>query len=99
MSPLQKRHGLYVGPDIACIMTLVTENLESISVTHIKLDAPGLSRATGLCYDGKTCQCLGIPYAVVPSRFRRPKPAPAPWHDRALDATKFGYELLSLHFM
>ena len=80
-------------------MTLVTENLESIRVTHIELEVPGLGRATGLCNNCKTCQYLGIPYANVPGRFRRPRPAPAPWPDHALDATKFGYELLSLRFM
>jgi len=83
-------------PEFTKIMPLVTEDLESISVTRVELDAQGLGRATGLCYDGSTCQYLGVPYAIIPGRFRRPQPAPTPWPDHVLDATNFGYELYLL---
>lgn len=79
-------------------MPLVTQRLESITVTNVELDVPGLGRAKGLCYDGLTCQYLGIPFATIPGRFRRPKPAPMPWPARVLDASKYGYELLQLVF-
>ncbi|KAL2004679.1 hypothetical protein VTN00DRAFT_3207 [Thermoascus crustaceus] len=56
----------------------------------VDLDVPDLGTITGLCFDQSTCQYLGVPYAVVPGRFRRPQPAPVPWPEKKWDGTKLG---------
>lgn len=68
------------------------EYLDNISVSNVNVDVPSLGSTEGICYDGKTCQYLSIPYATIPGRFRRPKPAPSPWPENGhFDATKFRY--------
>ncbi|CAJ2503303.1 Uu.00g106970.m01.CDS01 [Anthostomella pinea] len=71
-------------------MSPVTQDLEAIAVSSVELAVPTLGRAKGLCYDGNTCQYLGIPFATIPGRFRRPRSAPTPWPDHVLDATTLG---------
>ncbi|TVY46502.1 Para-nitrobenzyl esterase [Lachnellula occidentalis] len=58
-------------------------------VGNVELEVPSLGKIKGLSYDDQTCQYLGIQYAEVPGRFRRPKP-PAPWKDGCYDGTKLG---------
>ncbi|EXJ78574.1 hypothetical protein A1O1_08975 [Capronia coronata CBS 617.96] len=64
--------------------------MASPTITKVSLDVPALGKATGLCFDGQTCQYYGVPYATVPGRFRRPQPAPKPWTGNKWDGTKLG---------
>ncbi|KAF2809447.1 alpha/beta-hydrolase [Mytilinidion resinicola] len=59
-------------------------------ITKVSLNVPELGEITGICFDGKTTQYMGIPYATVPGRFRRPQPAAVPWPDQKWDGTKVG---------
>ncbi|KAK9415745.1 putative Carboxylic ester hydrolase [Seiridium unicorne] len=61
-----------------------------IQTSKVSLEVPDLGTVEGLCFDGKTSQYLGIPYAEIPGRFRRPKPASKPWPGKLWDGTKFG---------
>jgi hypothetical protein len=54
------------------------------------LSVPKFGTIQGICFDGKTTQYLGIPYATIPGRFRRPQPVKAPWPDHYWDGTKLG---------
>ncbi|KAG9767953.1 hypothetical protein KCU88_g7359, partial [Aureobasidium melanogenum] len=54
----------------------------------VEVEVPGLGTASGLCFDGSTCQYYGIPYGKVPGRFRRPQPAEDPWPGNHWDGTK-----------
>ncbi|KAI1342745.1 alpha/beta-hydrolase [Xylariaceae sp. FL0016] len=56
----------------------------------VNLPVPGYGSIDGLCFDGKSTQYLGIPYATIPGRFRRPQPATAPWPEHRWDGTKLG---------
>lgn len=70
-------------------MAMQDDGIDQIKVSQVSLDVPSLGQITGLCYDGETCQYLGIPYATIPGRFRRPQPAPA-WPSGSWDGTKLG---------
>ncbi|RMJ06783.1 hypothetical protein BHE90_015287 [Fusarium euwallaceae] len=56
----------------------------------IGLQVPGLGNLSGLCFDGKVCQYMGVPYATIPGRFRRSQPVEGPWPDDRWDGTKLG---------
>ncbi|KAI8722865.1 Carboxylic ester hydrolase [Fusarium sp. LHS14.1] len=56
----------------------------------IELQVPGLGNLTGLCFDGKVCQYMGVPYATIPGRFRRSQPVKGPWPEEKWDGTKLG---------
>ncbi|CAH0050690.1 unnamed protein product [Clonostachys solani] len=56
----------------------------------IDLDVPGFGTLTGLCFDNNVCQYMGVPYATVPGRFRRPQPVSKPWPSGKWDGTKLG---------
>ena len=60
-------------------------------ITNVELVVPELGTITGICFDGATSQYLGVPYGVVPNRFRRPQPSPTPWPDGKWDGTKVRY--------
>ncbi|KAI9736173.1 MAG: hypothetical protein M1834_001058 [Cirrosporium novae-zelandiae] len=66
------------------------DGVDLIQVSSASFKVPSLGEIDGLCFDGKTCQYLGIPYASIPGRFRRPQPAPVPWPGEKWDGTKFG---------
>lgn len=59
-------------------------------INEVEVDVPTLGTVAGLCYNGRTCQYLGIPYAKIPGRFRRAVPA-EPWKEGRWDGTKLGY--------
>ncbi|KAL4876813.1 Alpha/Beta hydrolase protein [Aspergillus karnatakaensis] len=59
-------------------------------VSKVELKVPGLGAITGLSLNGEVYQYLGIPYAMIPGRFRRSKPAAEPWPERRWDGTVFG---------
>lgn len=61
---------------------------EPKSWDNVDLDVPSLGTITGLCFDGGVTQYLGVPYATVPGRFRRPQPAPGSWPDKKWDGTQ-----------
>ncbi|UPK91559.1 hypothetical protein LCI18_002494 [Fusarium solani-melongenae] len=55
----------------------------------IELQIPGLGNLSGLCFDGKACQYMGVPYATIPGRFRRSQPIEeGPWPEKRWDGTK-----------
>ncbi|VUC33949.1 unnamed protein product [Clonostachys rosea] len=56
----------------------------------VDLDVPGFGTLTGLCFDNNVCQYMGVPYATVPGRFRRPQPVSRPWPNGKWDGTKLG---------
>ena len=59
-------------------------------VGSVELEIPNLGKIQGLKYDNTTCQYLGIPYADIPGRFRKSKPAAEPWKGGIWDGTKLG---------
>ncbi|KAL3458260.1 Alpha/Beta hydrolase protein [Aspergillus heterothallicus] len=60
------------------------------SVTKVDLQVPGLGTVTGLSLNDEVDQYLGIPYAEIPGRFRRSKPAAVPWPEKKWDGTRLG---------
>ena len=61
---------------------------EPKSWSTVDLEVSELGTITGLCFDNGTTQYLGLPYASVPGRFRRPQPSVTPWPDKRWDGTK-----------
>ncbi|KAI1337536.1 Alpha/Beta hydrolase protein [Xylariaceae sp. FL0016] len=64
---------------------------EAPTTSITSLDVPGLGLISGICYnEGECTQYLGVPYAEIPGRFRRSRPAQEPWPNERWDGTKLG---------
>ena len=68
---------------------MTSDGVDNIVVGTSTLDVPHLGKITGLTLDDKTTQYLGIPYASIPGRFRRPQPVRS-WPNGTWDGTKLG---------
>jgi carboxylesterase type B len=60
------------------------------AVSQSQVEVPNLGTVNGISLNNKTCQYLGIPYAEIPGRFRRPVLADTPWKNGIWDGTKLG---------
>lgn len=67
------------------------------SVGQVELSVPGLGTVTGLSYNNKTCQYLGIPYGKIAGRFRK-STLVTEWGNQIWDGTKLGYDSESRPF-
>ena len=59
------------------------------TIDTVELKVPQLGTITGLRYNGKTCQYLGIPFGEIPGRFRR-STLVTKWDGGRWDGTKLG---------